>query len=144
MRFAILVCLSLLVSLARATETQSGATLFAQPDYRFAIVSWKSEPAKTKKKVSFLVSYEIPEKARFRLYITSPSGERSFVDAFADKELRERKKGQALLEFETDASVDKFYFGLWRGVGGNSPSGIDCDGALVSLPLKITPMFKHE
>ena len=145
MKFAILVCLSVFISLARAAEAQSSATLFAQRDYRFTIVSWKSEPTKEKKKkVSFLVAYEIPEKVRFLLYIAPPGAADSFASAITGKELRDSKKGEALLEFEADAAADSFYFVLWRGIGGSSPSGVDCDGALVSLPLKVTSTFKHE
>jgi hypothetical protein len=124
--------------------SENSATLFAQPDYRFTITSWKIEPIKEKKKrqISLQIAYEIPAKSYFILSV-SGSMNQSWPTAFTDEVLRGSEKGEVLLEFEADASVNFFYVTLWRGLG-DGPSGIDCDGAIISFPLTVRSTWKHD
>ena len=146
MRVAIAIFLSGL-SLAGSTcfaEAKGDTVLFAHAAYRFVVVSWRADPiSPEKKRVSLVISYEIPKGARFILY-ASRSMTEPWVDSFFSEELKSPPKGKVTVEFESIGDPPAFYFGLWRGVVGASPSGVLCDGAMVSLPLKITPVFRHE
>jgi len=135
----------IVVGAVRAADAKADAVLFAHSDYRFVVTSWTAEPTEKEKKrrVSLTISYDVPKGARFILYISqSPGG--TIVDSIAFRELKSTPKGEEKLEFESDAEPTSFFVGLWKGVGVGSPSGITCDGAIVSFPLKITPVFRHE
>jgi hypothetical protein len=80
---------------------------------------------------------------RFILFASrSPAG--SLIDSVAHRVIDGATKGQVRIEFEREATANGFYLGLWRGVGGDSPSGVVCDGAIIDLPPKITPVVHHE
>lgn len=133
------------VGVARAADAKTEAVLFSHSDYRFVVTSLKADPTEKEKKqrVSLTISYDVPKDARFIIYISqSPGG--TIVDSIAFRELKSTPKGEEKLEFESDVEPTSFFAGLWKGVGVGSPSGITCDGAIVSLPLKITPVFRHE
>jgi hypothetical protein len=135
-----------LIGVTRAAEVKTEAVLFAHGDYRFVVTSLKTEPAKIekKKRVSLTISYDVPKNARFILFISSRITNDPMEDTLAYRELHSTPKGEEKIEFESDVALDSFYVVLWRGVGGGSPSGIVCDGAVVSFPLKVTSVVRHE
>ena len=133
-----------LAAAAQAAEPASDPVLFARDGYRFVVTDCVAEAVKEgRQRVVISVAYEVPEHVRFILLASkSPAG--SLIDAFAHQVIDGTTKGRVRLEFERETAVSGFYLRLWRGVGGDSPSGIVCDGAFIDLPLKITPVAHHE
>ena len=130
-----------IIAAANPLESKEDAVLFADHGYRFTITSWSATPRDgAKTTIAYHVAFEIPKGSRFLLYV-SATRDGFFTDSLASKELVGPSKGDVVLEFETDSTARAIYFFLWRGIGGGSPSGVICDGAIVSLPLKITPIF---
>ena len=120
--------------------------LFSDHDYRFVVTSCKAEPIEKEKKqsVTLIVSCEVPKDSRFILFIARTPTTDLLEGTIATQELKGVQKEEVKLEFQMGAQPASFFIGLWRGLGHGSPSGIVCDGAIVSLPLKIQPVFRHE
>ena len=121
------------------------AILFESTDYHFVVTACSVRPTeKEEKKVSLAITYEVPKNARFIVFGSRSQTLEPLADPLFFQELKSTPKGELKFAFESGDEPTVFFVGLWRGVGGGSPSGIVCDGAMVSLPLKITPVFRHE
>jgi hypothetical protein len=124
--------------------------LFEESDYRLMITSWKITPTKEQKIMfTFVLSYEISDNRTYQLSIsplnsTDNGHLPSFLeDASEVTVIRGPTKGLTRTKIEIEAPTSVLFFQLWRGLQYGSPSGIVCDGALVSLALKVTPMMVH-
>lgn len=135
-----------LLGIVFASISQAEIQLFRRSDYLIEIRSWEIENlSQNRRKITVMVSYEIPENTRFILHVSSERIESIASDTIlAIATLVSVSKGETKIEWKDDGSRLNYYFGLWRGLPREqSPSGIECDGAYIDFTPKVTPTFTY-
>ncbi len=147
MKPAAIALLSALVVLGAgaARGANPETVLFSGRDYKFVVASCKAEPIEKEKKqrIALIVACEVPKDSRFILFVARTATTDLLEGTIATQESKGIPREEVKLEFQMSAQPASFFVGLWRGLGHGSPSGIVCDGAVVSFPLKIQSAFRH-